>query len=142
MGCCGSKPHEEEPNSLKFNQVSPLIVVDKAESRRNSVVTQSVVSSAKQREKPKTKLSLDAATVELNGHSQYVDVCQWHPKKDLLLTASSDKKCFLWNCRYLIIDPKAAPVPPIEVDVPDAEIVCCATWSESGDHFAIGNDHL
>ena len=78
-------------------------------------------------------------SLELTGgskHSQYVDVCEWSPTKDILLTASSDKKCFLWTSfgGAEATSDNSASAQPVPLD----ENVCCAAWDSSGSRLALG----
>ena len=78
-------------------------------------------------------------SLELTGgskHSQYVDVCEWSPTKDILLTASSDKKCLLWTSFGSAEETSdnSASAQPVPLD----ENVCCAAWDSSGSRLALG----
>ena len=80
-------------------------------------------------------------SLELTGgskHSQYVDVCEWSPTKDILLTASSDKKCLLWTSFGSAEETSdnSASAQPVPLD----ENVCCAAWDSSGSRLALGKE--
>jgi WD40 repeat protein len=79
-------------------------------------------------------------TVVLNHqHSQYVDLCKWNPKHDLFITASTDRKAYLWNCRVLT-NAKSVDVTPIEL--PGHETVSCMDWSDNGKLFILGINNV
>ena len=72
-------------------------------------------------------------------HTQYVDLCQWNPKQDIFVTASTDKKSYLWNCRsYDNGDPKSVNVTSIEFSG-GQKTVSCMSWSDNGKFLILGN---
>ena len=94
--------------------------------------------------------------MNLEGHSQYVDICKWNPVKSILMTASSDQTCFLWDCqdvtkyykqkstskgvRHAIGKPSIARSSLEDNSTKEAYSVTCADWSKDGKLLAIGND--
>ena len=95
--------------------------------------------------------------IELEGHSQYVDICKWNPTKAILMTASSDQSCFLWDCQDVTkyykeklnsketshgkkARPTVARSSLKDVSIKESYSVTCADWSSDGKMLAIGDD--
>ena len=93
--------------------------------------------------------------INLEGHTQYVDICKWNPVKSILMTASSDQNCFLWDCqdvskyyREKLHSKDAAGRKKSKPSVArntlegnsmqDSYSVTCADWSSDGKMLAIG----
>lgn len=83
---------------------------------------------------PGPEIEIIAQVSHTKQHNQYIDFCQWSPKSDLLVTASSDKKAFLWNCQNL---ESVSSIPLILSDNADIAVTCL-DWSENGKIFAVG----
>ena len=96
--------------------------------------------------------------INLDGHSQYVDICKWNPQKPILMTASSDQTCYLWDCQDVSkyfqeslsskdgnhnkkSRPSVARSSLQHLSVNDSYSVTCADWSSDGKMLAIGT-HL
>ena len=90
-------------------------------------------------EKPPKEIDVINAVVLEDHHSQYVDLCKWNLKHDLFLTASSDRRCLLWNCRVMA---NAKSVDVTELEVPGHEAISCLDWSADGKIFALGNTDM
>ena len=69
--------------------------------------------------------------INLDGHSQYVDICKWNPQKPILMTASSDQTCYLWDCQDVSKYFQEIGFPGYSRDIPGGD----------GKMFAIGT-HL
>ena len=95
--------------------------------------------------------------VDLEGHSQYVDICKWNPQKAILMTASSDQTCYLWDCqdvskyfhenqRSTEGNKKNKTRPSVSrsslqhSSVTESYSVTCADWSHDGKMLAIGTN--
>ena len=95
--------------------------------------------------------------IDLEGHSQYVDICKWNPMKAILMTASSDQNCFLWDCQDVTkyhkerinlketshgqkSRPCVARSSLKDVSIKESYSVTCADWSSDGKMLSIGND--
>ena len=66
-----------------------------------------------------------------------MDICGWHPTKDILLTAGTDKKVFLWDLEGVRAKDKRVPKPmELELDITDS--VTCYDWSQDGRMLALG----
>ena len=93
--------------------------------------------------------------VSLEGHSQYVDICKWNPQKPILMTASSDQTCYLWdcqdiskyykemqnsndNCQKRKSRPSVARSSLQHSSNTESYSVTCADWSSDGKMLAIG----
>ena len=149
MGCGKSTPvtsdhkedHRPPPPSLQNgvgNKVSPLIVVNFPEEKSHGdgedETSTTRLTEEQEEQSPPFQL---AHWQDLDSkHTQYVDVCVWSPTTDVLLTASSDKQCYLWTVTGEIGEASASPPPgrPVALD----EIVCCADWSSSGSRLVLG----
>jgi WD40 repeat protein len=73
------------------------------------------------------------STATLDGHSQNVDLCGWHPTKAILFTAGTDRKVFLWDLRQSLSQPKA-----IELELLISDAASAFDWSHDGKKIAIG----
>ena len=93
--------------------------------------------------------------INLEGHSQYVDICQWNPQKSILMTASSDQTCYLWDCQDVSkyhqemqisknssqknrTRPSVARSSLKHSSIAESYSVTCADWSTDGKMLAIG----
>ena len=93
--------------------------------------------------------------MSLEGHTQYVDICKWNPVKSILMTASSDQTCFLWDCqgitKYYKRNSSSNAIRHERKSKPliarsslkgtsnhDTYSVTCADWSKDGKLLAIG----
>ena len=82
--------------------------------------------------------------INLDGHSQYVDICKWNPQKPILMTASSDQTCYLWDCQDVSkyfqesLGSKDGNHNP---SLTESYSITCADWSSDGKMLAIGT-HL
>ena len=97
--------------------------------------------------------------INLEGHSQYVDICQWNPQKSILMTASSDQTCYLWDCQDVSkyhqetqiskdksrknrTRPSVARSSLKHSSIAESYSVTCADWSTDGKMLAIGKVQL
>ena len=71
----------------------------------------------------------------LEGHDAYVDVGGWSPVGDVLLTAASDRSCYLWR---LEADQPAEKVEVAGEDLSSA--VSSLAWSDDGEGLVLGQD--
>ena len=71
----------------------------------------------------------------LEGHDAYVDIGGWSPVEDVLLTAASDRSCYLWRLE--------ADQPAEKVEVTGEDLnspVSSLAWSQDGEGFVLGHD--
>ena len=83
-------------------------------------------------------------------------MCKWNPVKAILMTASSDQSCFLWDCQEITkyyqqnfysknTDPRHKSRPTVAksslINKHENDIcsVTCADWSSDGKLLATGN---
>ena len=59
----------------------------------------------------------------LEGHDAYVDVGGWSPVEDVLVTAASDRSCYLWR---LEADQPAEKVEVVGEDLSSADLL--SSW--------------
>lgn len=84
---------------------------------------------------PPKEVELAGPRGALTGHTQNVDLCAWSPARDVLLTAGTDRKVFLWNFERgnSYSEPEWQ-----ELELPLQDGASCASWSRDGRHIAIG----
>jgi WD40 repeat protein len=86
-------------------------------------------------EPPKEVVILETET--LDGHSLNIDVCAWSPVADILVTAGTDRKVFLWNFELARGREKGK-----EIKLDSAsDGGSCVNWSENGKYIAIGETY-
>ena len=84
---------------------------------------------------PPKEIEVDWRT-ELKGHTQNVDICAWNPKQDMLVTAGTDRKVFLWDLQK---SAKPTDHPEAkELQLAHSDSASCITWSEDGKYLVIG----
>ena len=162
MGCGKSVPvasTQRVDNTLSSvlnggNKISPLVVIDSpppqqrqlqppledCQNGHNNVEETSnrlIEDGEDNNNKMPVRFKLTQWQDLSSKHTQYVDVCVWSPTQDVILTASSDKQCFLWSLTDTQQE-DAATTSAAATHVALEEIVCCADWSISGNALALG----
>merc|ERR1712110_196353 len=86
--------------------------------------------------KPKEKEEIDVHTLSvLEGHDNYIDLAAWAPNDDNLVTASSDKKCYLWS-----LHPNQPPEQELLRNSDIDSAVSSIAWSDDGLGVVLGHD--
>ena len=163
MGCGKSAPvatTQRVDNTLASvsnggNKVSPLVVIDSPQQQRQpqppledcqnghnnreeTSTTRLIEDGENNNNKVPVRFKLTQWQDLSSKHTQYVDVCVWSPTQDVILTASSDKQCFLWSLTDTQQDDVATTNSAAATQVALEEIVCCADWSSTGNALALG----
>ena len=73
---------------------------------------------------------------DLPGHSQNVDLLAWSFGGDILISAGTDRKTFLWNRKRK----KGSEGKQLDLDS-STDAVSCINWSETGAFVAAGTEH-
>merc|ERR1711953_730092 len=116
MGCNESKSRKNKVQPKNQDDITPKIYLNdlsvnsssnsdiKSTSRTTSELSPRISSRrpSKGSNKPvKPEIEFVGTVVENGRHEQYVDLCEWSPKSDILVTASSDQKVNLWNVQVI-----------------------------------------
>ncbi|TRY78603.1 hypothetical protein TCAL_06455 [Tigriopus californicus] len=153
MGCNESKVQDVKENHVEKDKlVTPnskdsdfVIILDQAIDEKTtdntdsngSKLTKSKRSKAKKPKPPDPPKEVEAASrIPLVGHTQNVDICAWNPVQDILLTAGTDRKMFLWDFQPSVTEPR---VNELQLDHSDS--ASCAVWSDSGKWLVSGTEH-
>ena len=139
MGCKPSKPRNKIENQ---DDITPKIYlngtlnssISDVKSVTSTLKIASRRSSKVSNKPPKPEVEVIEVIKESGGHEQYVDLCEWSPKSDICVTASSDHRANLWNFQDL----KNVNIVPI--DLSESQVISALTWSENGKLFITGSE--
>ena len=151
MGCNESKANKNRVQPKNQDDITPKIYLNdhynsssnsdiKSTSRTTSELSPRISSSrpSKGSNKPvKPEIEFVGSVVENGRHEQYVDLCEWSPKSDILVTASSDQKVNLWNVQ--VIHNMNIGELPMSSDEPSN--ISALTWSDNGKIFVTGSEN-
>ena len=151
MGCNESKANKNRVQPKNQDDITPKIYLNdhynsssnsdiKSTSRTTSELSPRISSSrpSKGSNKPvKPEIEFVGSVVENGRHEQYVDLCEWSPKSDILVTASSDQKVNLWNVQ--VIHNMNIGDLPMSSDEPSN--ISALTWSDNGKIFVTGSEN-
>ena len=151
MGCNESKANKNRVQPKNQDDITPKIYLNdhynsssnsdiKSTSRTTSELSPRISSRrpSKGSNKPvKPEIEFVGSAVENGRHEQYVDLCEWSPKSDILVTASSDQKVNLWNVQ--VIHNMNIGELPMSSDEPSN--ISALTWSDNGKIFVTGSEN-
>ena len=151
MGCNESKANKNRVQPKNQDDITPKIYLNdhynsssnsdiKSTSRTTSELSPRISSSrpSKGSNKPvKPEIEFVGSVVENGRHEQYVDLCEWSPKSDILVTASSDQRVNLWNVQ--VIHNMNIGELPMSSDEPSN--ISALTWSDNGKIFVTGSEN-
>ena len=148
MGCNESKSRKNKVQPKNQDDITPKIYLNdlsvnsssnsdiKSTSRTTSELSPRIRSRrpSKASNKPvKPEIEFVGSVVENGRHEQYVDLCEWSPKSDILVTASSDQKVNLWNVQVIH--------NMNIVELSNASNILALTWSDNGKLFVTGSEN-
>ena len=151
MGCNESKANKNRVQPKNQDDITPKIYLNdhynsssnsdiKSTSRTTSELSPRISSRrpSKGSNKPvKPEIEFVGSVVENGRHEQYVDLCEWSPKSDILVTASSDQRVNLWNVQ--VIHNMNIGELPMSSDEPSN--ISALTWSDNGKIFVTGSEN-
>ena len=149
MGCTESKTSKNKVQPENQDDITPKIYLNDHYNSSNSDIKStsriSELSSRRTSRRPskvsstkpaKPEIEIVGSVVENGKHEQYVDLCEWSPKSDILVTASSDPKANLWNAQ-VISNMNISGLPLAN----DNLNISALTWSDNGKLFVTGSEN-